>query len=183
MLDHARSDVHLAALSKLRADMAKESGESTLLHTPLGHCVVNLDEVALGRLKLKFNICYVMAKQAYLLQSIHHCWSFKLIMELTWVLLTILLTQPKYVFTTYMYIAKSLRQSFLNTISASNISFFSFLADGTTDSNNQDDELTVVVYCAKNNLTEELSVCTRFISLSIQHGVMLQVFMSVFVRP
>ena len=64
MLDHARSDVHLAAMSKLRADMAKESGESTLLHTPLGRCVVNLDEEALGRLKLKFNICYMMAKQS-----------------------------------------------------------------------------------------------------------------------
>ena len=77
-------------------------------------------------------------------------------MELTWVLFTILLTQPKYLHTT----AKSLWQSFLNTISASNISFFSFL-----DFNNQDDELIVVVYCAKNNLTEELSVCTGFISL------------------
>ena len=30
---------------------------------PLGCCFANLDEVALTRLKLKFDICYVMAKQ------------------------------------------------------------------------------------------------------------------------
>ena len=162
MLDHARSDVHLAAMSKLRADLATESGESTLLHTPLGRCVVNLDEVALGRLKLKFNICYMMAKQSlpfakYLplleLQA-HHGADLGSSYNTP---------DSAKIFTTY--IAKSLQQSFLNTISASNISFFSFLADGTTDSNNQDDELIIVVYCAKNNLTEELSVCTRFISL------------------
>ena len=132
MFDHARSDVHLAAMSKLRADMAKESGESTLLHTPLGRCVVNLDEVALGRLKLKFNICYMMAKQSLpfakyppLLElQAHHGADLRSSYNTA---------DSAKIFTTY--IAKSLRQSFLNTISASNISFFSFLADGTTDSN------------------------------------------------
>ena len=28
----------------------------TLLNTTLGHCVASLDNIALGRLKLKFNI-------------------------------------------------------------------------------------------------------------------------------
>ncbi len=64
MLDHARSDVHLDAISKLRDDVAKENGGSTLLNSPLGCCVVCLDDIALGRLKLKFNICYMMAKQS-----------------------------------------------------------------------------------------------------------------------
>ncbi len=64
MLDHAWSDVHLTAMSKLRADMAKENGESAVLSSPLGRCVVRLDDIALGRLKLKFYICYMMAKQS-----------------------------------------------------------------------------------------------------------------------
>ena len=126
----------------------------SLLHTPLGRCVVNLDEVALGRLKLKFNVCYMMAKQSLpfakyppLLElQAHHGADLGSSYNTP---------DSAKIFTTY--IAKSLWQSFLNTISASNISFFSFL-----DSNNQDDELIAVVYCAKNNLTEELSVCTCF---------------------
>ena len=42
MLDHAKSDVHKAAMSKSRADSAKEKGESTVLHTPLGRCLSTL---------------------------------------------------------------------------------------------------------------------------------------------
>ena len=34
--------------------------------------------------------------------------------------------------------------------------------DGTTDANNQEDELMVIVYCTKNR---ELTVCTRYLSL------------------
>ncbi len=41
MLDHARSNVHLTAMSKLRADMAKENGESAVLSSPLGRCVAS----------------------------------------------------------------------------------------------------------------------------------------------
>ncbi len=164
MLDHARSDVHLTAMSKLRADMAKENGESAVLSSPLVRCVVSLDDIALGRLKLKFNIlCYMMAKQSLPFAK------YPPLLELQAHLGADLGTayntpDSAKVFTTY--IAKSLRQSFLNSISASNINFFSFLIDGTTDSNNQEDELIVIVYCTKNNRTEELNVCTRFISVS-----------------
>ena len=52
MLDHAKSDVHKAAMSKSRADSAKEKGESTVLHTPLGRCLSTLDQTTLDRLKL-----------------------------------------------------------------------------------------------------------------------------------
>ncbi len=38
--------------------------ESAVLSSPLGRCVASFDDIALGRLKLKFNICYMMAKQS-----------------------------------------------------------------------------------------------------------------------
>ena len=63
MLDHARSDIHLAAMSTLRADLAKDRSESVVLSTPLSHSFANLDEVALTRLKLKCDISYLMDKQ------------------------------------------------------------------------------------------------------------------------
>ncbi len=117
----------------------------------------------LGRLKLKFNICYMMAKQSLPFAK------YPPLLELQAHLGADLGTayntpDSAKVFTTY--IAKSLRQSFLNSISASNINFFIFFINGTTDSNNQEDELIVIVYCTKNNRTEELNVCTRFISVS-----------------
>ena len=39
MVDHARSDVHKAAVSRLRADTAREKDESAILSTPLGRCL------------------------------------------------------------------------------------------------------------------------------------------------
>ena len=69
MLDHARSDTRLAAMSRWRADLAKDWSEFVVLSTPLGRCFANSDEVALTRLKLKFDICYLMVSSAYLLSS------------------------------------------------------------------------------------------------------------------
>ena len=64
MVDHARSDVHKAAVSRLRADSARENDESAILSTPLGRCLATLHEVSYGRVKLQFDICYTMAEQS-----------------------------------------------------------------------------------------------------------------------
>ena len=49
-----------------RVDPVREKGESAILSTPLGRCLAALDEVSYGRVKLKFDICYTMAKQSLL---------------------------------------------------------------------------------------------------------------------
>ena len=54
------------------------------------------------------------------------------------------------------YIAESLHQGFLNLLSSSTGSeLFSFLIDGTTDAGNQEDQLIVLVYTDKNEVTSE----------------------------
>ena len=63
------------------------------------------------------------------------------------------------------YIARSQRQAFLNRLSSSDIHFFSFLIDGTTDASNREDELVVIVYCCKNSMIEELTACSRYLSV------------------
>ena len=73
MVDHARSDVHKAAMSRLREDSARERGGSAILSTPLGRCLATLDEVSYGRIKLKFDICYTRLNKAYHLPSIQLC--------------------------------------------------------------------------------------------------------------
>ena len=65
MVDHARSDVPKAAVSRLRADSARENDESAIHSAPLGCCLATLHEVSSGRVKLKFGICYTtMTKQS-----------------------------------------------------------------------------------------------------------------------
>ena len=67
-------------MSRLRADLDKDQGES-MVFMPLGCCFANLNEEALIRLKLKFDICYVMVKQCLPLLNIPHYWSLSPTME------------------------------------------------------------------------------------------------------
>ena len=163
MLDHARSEVHKAAMSKLSADSAKERGESLALNTPIGRSLSSIDQSTRDRLKLKFDICYTMAKEnlafakypALLELEAHHGADMGFAYG-----------TPESAKTFTRYIARSQRQSFLNMLSSSHTIFFSFLIDGTTDSGNQEDELIIVVYCSRNNLSEELTVRTRYLSVN-----------------
>ena len=69
------------------------------------------------------------------------------------------------------FIAKSQWQSFFSTLYSCGTHFFSLLMDGTTDCGNHEDELMVLVYCFKNDAVEEITSCTRYLSLrSPQHA-------------
>ena len=37
--------------------------------------------------------------------------------------------------------------------------------DGTTDAGNQEDELIVLLYCSKDGTTQEITPCTRYLSI------------------
>ena len=121
VVDHARSNVPKAAMSRLRADSAREKGESAILSTSLGRCLAALDEVSYGRVKLRCGICYTTAKQslpfakypALLELEAHHG------ADLGFVYNT---PDSAKLFTTY--VAKSLWQSFLNSPSTSCTIFF-----------------------------------------------------------
>ena len=58
-------------------------------------------------------------------------------------------------------IAESQRQSFLAGFPSS------FLMDGSTDAGNIEDELVLVQYCKKDEATEEIRSCMRYISLEV----------------
>ena len=63
MLDHVKSDVPKDAMCKLRAEKYRKSGESLVLESFLGHSLSVLDKTTRDRLKVRFYICYLMAKQ------------------------------------------------------------------------------------------------------------------------
>ena len=70
--DHALSDQHKTAMTKLCADQAKASNKSITAYSPLARSLLTLDEVVKNRLRKKFDICYVMAKERMAFRSALH---------------------------------------------------------------------------------------------------------------
>lgn len=62
MLNHAKSDIYKAAMTRMQGDGVRLRGECNTKHT-LDHLLSTLDQATCHQLKLRFDICYVMAKQ------------------------------------------------------------------------------------------------------------------------
>lgn len=160
LIDHATSEVHKVAMGRMRAEHAKDRGESPAMSSTLGRYFSTLDEGTRARLRRKFDVCYAMAKEsipfakypALLALEARHG------VDLGSAYCT---PESARIFTGY--IAASQRQAFVNALSECH--FFSFLMDGTTDAGNQEDELIVLVHCSKDDSTQELTPRTRFLSI------------------
>jgi len=63
VIDHATSEVHKVAMTRMRADAMKASGESPALLSMIGRCLSTLD-TARKWIERKFELCFVMAKQS-----------------------------------------------------------------------------------------------------------------------
>ena len=64
VVNHATSDVHKAAMAQKKADCTKASGQSVVLSSPIGRCLANLDDETRARVRRKFDVCYMMAKES-----------------------------------------------------------------------------------------------------------------------
>ena len=160
VIDHATSEVHHVAMTRTRADTAKASGGSAALSSTIGRCLSTLDSDTRARMERKFDVCFVMAKQSIPFAK------YPALLELE---------QRHEVDTGHAYntadsarlftgfIAKSQRQGFLNSLSSED--FFSLLMDGSTDAGNLEDELVVLLHCHLDDNTQEMTTCTRFLSL------------------
>ncbi len=62
------------------------------------------------------------------------------------------------------YIAESQRKHFLSMMS-SEVHFFSFLLDGTTDAGNVEDEMVLIQFCRQDDTAKEMKSCARYISV------------------
>jgi hypothetical protein len=63
VVDHAKSEVHKAAMSRQKSDSARASGKSVMLSTPIARCLAPFDDETQARLRRRFDVCYVMAKK------------------------------------------------------------------------------------------------------------------------
>ena len=70
VIDHAMSEVHKVAMVRFYDKQKKRSGESVVLSTDIGCCLLKLDNGTQLRMQKKFDICYMMAKHSILFAAI-----------------------------------------------------------------------------------------------------------------
>ena len=63
------------------------------------------------------------------------------------------------------YIAESQWQGFVSVLKT-NVHFFSFLMDVTTDVSKTEDEAIVILYCKKDEFAKQIQSCTRYLAVA-----------------
>ncbi len=63
VLDHANSGQHKAAKSRYKLDQSKVQNQPLASYAPIMSSSMNMDAATKERLKKKFDICYMMAKE------------------------------------------------------------------------------------------------------------------------
>ena len=53
----------------------------------------------------------------------------------------------------------------MKSMMSSELHFFSFLQDGTTDAGNIEDELVLIQFCGQDNTAKEMKSCARYFSV------------------
>ena len=121
---------------------------------------MNMDAATKERMKRKFDICYVMAKEGMAFSKYPALYDLESRHDDD---LGIAYKNDVSAKSFTHYIAQSQRQHFL--CSLSNSHYFSFLMDGTTDSGKVEDELVVVLHCKKDDVAKEIKACARYLSV------------------
>ena len=69
-MDHAISDQRITSMQRFDSDCEKARGSPLEDYAPIVRSLVVLDEGEKAKLKRKFEICYVLAREAWPLSSI-----------------------------------------------------------------------------------------------------------------
>ena len=68
--EHANSEIHKVAMGRLKSTSAKAKGESLFANSTIGQSLTVLDSTTQARMRRKFDVCYMMAKENIPLASI-----------------------------------------------------------------------------------------------------------------
>ena len=162
VVDHAKSDQHRAAMSRVHVEAAKASNLPVTTYSPLARSLLTMDECTRERMRKKFDVCYLLAKEGL---SFRKYPAIHALEERHGVELGFSYKSHEYARKFTHYIADSIQQSFLQSFVSS--SFYSFLMDASTDSGNVEDELVLVQYCKHDHSAQEIRSCARFLSLQV----------------
>ena len=135
--DHAKSDQHMTAMMKLRTEQARTRNESLTSYSSIARSLLVMDEAVKDRLWKKFDICYVMAKEkiAFRKYPTLHALEARHGVDLGEAYKT---KGSAKNFT--HFIAETQCQKFVRSLS--NVNFYSFVMDWSTDAGKIEDSLS-----------------------------------------
>ena len=156
LIHHVCSDQHKAAMRRLAVDNAKVANQSIATYAPIDKSFLNLQTSVKAKMKIKFDICYLMAKEGMAFEkfpSLHQLESRHGV-DIGSNYAT---PQSAKLFTHYIALAQ---RDFFNQLSESK--FYSFLMEGSTDAGNVEQELVMALFCKKDDLAGKIKSCVRF---------------------
>ena len=119
----------------------------------IGHSLSTMDRETQERMGRKFELCYVMAKESIpfakypALLELEECHAADIGHAYR---------TPDSAKSFTGFIAKSQHQGFLNSLSCGS-RFFCLLLDGATDAGNVEDELIAILYCMRDDATQQIN--------------------------
>ena len=157
ILDHAKSEKHARSMACMRTACAKAQNKLIETYAPIVCLLTTMDEEEKTRMRYKCEICYVLAREGL---AFHKYPTFHSLVERQGVRLgsSYRGCDSAKLFT--YYIAEAQRSVFLQSLSQ--INFFSFLMDGSTDAGNKEQEL--VFWCFVEKMTTQGSN-TRYLTV------------------
>ena len=148
-------------MSHLRAAQARARNEPVTSYAPIARSLLMLDECKRGRMRRKFDLCYLMAKEGIAFEKYAALYELEARHDVD--LGHAYKTAPSAKLFTH-YIAESQRQQFLQALFE--MKFYSLLMDGSTDAGNIEQELVILLSCKKDDRAEEIQSYTRFFSVA-----------------
>ena len=161
VIEHANSNQHKAAMTYLKAALAKANNEPAASFSPNAHSLINMDATTKERMKCKFDICYVMAKEGIMFSKYPALYDLKSRHDMDLGAAYKNDISAKFFI---HHITQSQCDLFVQSTSA-NSHYFSFLMDGTTDSGKVEDKLVAILYCKRDDTVEEVRTCARYLSV------------------
>ena len=147
-------------MAYLKADLAKANNQSVTTFSPIARSLMNMDATTRERMKRKFDICYVMAKEGMAFSKYSALYDLESRHEVD---LGVAYKNDISAKSFTHYIAQSQRNHFVRSLSKSH--YFSFLMDGTTDSGKVEDELVVILHCKQDDVVKEIRTCARYLTV------------------
>ena len=158
-MEHANREIHKVAMGGLKSVSAK-AGESLFANLIIGQTLTTLDATTQARMRRKFDVYYMMAKENIPFSK------YPSILELEDchdIDMGPAYRTPDSAKSFTSFIATCQRNDFLGKLKYCH--FYSIVMDGTTDLGNKEEEIVAVVYCYKNEDTQEMTSCTRYWSV------------------
>ena len=160
IVDHAKSEQHSAAMAHLRKTQAHASNQPLSTYSPIALCFSTIDAGQMTKMKHKFEICYVIAREgiAFLKYPAFHA-----LAERQGVNLGSSYIRNDCAKLFVHFIAEAQRRDLLDSLKETK--FVSFLMDGSTDSANKEQEIFFIIFCFRDDSTKEVKSMTRYFAI------------------